>query len=111
MPSEVLQVINITSTAVGKGIKERYSLEAQRRGKKERPFIAAVIVYACRNKNRFKGPLADVREKGGKHISLRVPQSIKEDLRVWAEQEETTLASLANYILEKALEMDVLKDI
>jgi hypothetical protein len=105
------KIINITSTNAGQGIKERYDTEAMVRGRTSRPFISSVIAYACANKIKFKGKLENMAEKGGTHISIEVPADIKDELKAWADEQGSTQALLANHVLEKALELNVLEKI
>jgi hypothetical protein len=105
------KVINIAPAAAGLGVKERYDQEAIRWGKPARRLMASVLARACEDKGRFKGPLEEPRDKGGTHISIEIDEEIKNNLMQWAEDQESNQSLWANYILEKGLELKILKDI
>jgi hypothetical protein len=104
-------IINVTTTAAGMGLKEMYNSEGQRRGRSVRPFVAEVLSYALKHKNKYNGPLERPRDKGGTHISIEVTEAVKEEMVRWALEKRTTQAQLVNYILEKSIELKVLDEV
>jgi hypothetical protein len=104
------KIVNISSNASGKGLKEDLEKEARNRGMKIRSFIGLLYSYAVNNKGKFK-PLKNAREKDGANIGASVSEELKQKLDEWATKKQTSRGLLCCYILEKILEENLFDDI
>lgn len=102
--------VNISIAASGQGLKDTLAKEARNRGATLSRLVAAIYKYAVYNKKKFAEPLKDARVKPGEHISATVSEDVRDNLNRWAEQGDMHRAHLCCFILEKALEDNLLKE-
>lgn len=102
------RVVNITPTASAHGLREMLENAARSRGKPMRPFVGRIYAYAVQNQGKFRGPLRQPMQKPGLHIGATVEESVANKLKKWAKEEQTSRGMWCCYLLEKALQDDIL---
>ena len=101
-------VVNITPMAAGSGLREILEHESRRRGLPLRGLVGRVYTYAAINSERFSAPLKSPLRKPGAHIGATVDKAVARALGVWADREQTSRGLLCSYILEKAIELELI---
>lgn len=104
----LMKVVNVTPTASAQNLRTLLETEASARGKPMRAFVGQIYAYAVNNQGEFAGPLKPPKPKPGEHIGATVSDATAKQLERWAKQEQTSRGMLCCYILEKALQNDLL---
>jgi hypothetical protein len=106
-----MKTINVPLAASVNGLRERLEDEAGRRGLNLRKLVGNIYSYAVKNKRLFQHPLANPRAKGGRHIGATVSDQVERELTKWAKEKETKRGNHCRYLLEIALEDDLIDKI
>ena len=110
--TRALRAVNITPPASVKGLRERLGTEASRRGKPITAVVGSIYGYAVKNRDQFAGPLKDgTGKRPGLHIGTSVDADVAKALRKWAKEEQSSRGLWCCYLLEMALEGEMLDEI
>lgn len=101
--------VSISAASSGEGLQEAIDAVADKRGMSRSKLVAKILVYAVNNNNKFDEALQTARPKPGKAISASVHVSVRDRLTEWAESRGTTRTRFACFVLEKALEDDLVE--
>jgi hypothetical protein len=104
-------VVNITPTASAANLRQDLEREARKRGKPMRGFVGAIYTYAVANRKRFAGSLKEARAPKGDHIGASVSADVAKHLSDWAKAEQTSRGLWCCYILQRALQDNMLDKI
>ncbi len=96
--------VNISNSASAEGLEEELTSNARRYGLTRSRVVAEIYKYAVYHKEEFGRPLRSPRPLHGSHISATVPQEVAQQLSAWAKEESARRLDLCRFILEKALE-------
>lgn len=99
-------VVNITPQASKQGIKAMLTAEAEKEGTGLRHFCGRILEKALKYKEEYDLPLKKPLPKKGESLNIVVPETVKDALRNWAKEKQTTLGRQCVFILEKWIEMN-----
>ena len=99
--------INIDRQTAGKGLQEIYKKEADKRRVKYGSLLEDVFNYFLEHQEEFGRVLeGDPRPRGGKHISIPLSDDSRKKFDEW-KGKNGRLGASANFVLERALEIDI----
>ncbi|MFZ0847096.1 MAG: hypothetical protein WAM62_15020 [Pseudolabrys sp.] len=103
-----MATINITPNASAQELRRELDDYARALGVTRRTLTAKIYAYSVANKGEFTGALKNARPSPGDHIGAEVTDEIAKELTRWAKGRGTPRGVHCRYILEKALEIDIL---
>lgn len=97
-------VINITPQASKEGLKAMLTAEAEKEGRGLRHFCGEILENALNNKKQYDTPLNNTLPRKGDAINIVVSDGVKDSIREWAKEKQTSMGKQCVFILEKWLE-------
>ena len=103
--------VNISKHSSGEGLKKELQQEASKKATSLSKLVSKIYSWAVNNQDKFDTDLKKAKNKPGEHISTSVSEAVRAELNKWAKKRETDRSLLCCFILEKALEDNLLKDV